>query len=109
MRTRATEDDPDKSTVVTALSLLGFGYEFLGRLKEALELYSLVLEIEPNNDAILVSRGILLYGVSPQSIADLERAIKLASPLIWPYAFLAHNALRTQRYRGVYEILRAGS
>lgn len=89
----------DRSTVVTALSLLGFGSEFLNRFQEAVDYYSLALELDPNNDAILVARGMLLYGASPLGIADLERAIQLGSPLIWPYAMLAHHALKTHRYK----------
>jgi tetratricopeptide (TPR) repeat protein len=89
----------DQSTVVTALSLLGFGYEFLNRFQEAVDCYSTVLDLEPNNDAILVARGMLLYGGSPQGIADLERAVQLGSPLIWPYAMLAFHALKTHRYK----------
>jgi tetratricopeptide (TPR) repeat protein len=89
----------DRSTVVSALSLLGFGYEFLNRSQEAVDCYSRALELEPNNDAILVARGMLLYGGSPQGIVDLERAIQLGSPLIWPYTMLAFHALKTHRYK----------
>lgn len=89
----------DRSTVELALSLLGFGYEFLSRFQEAVDRYSEALELEPDNDAILVARGMLLYGRSPQGIADLERAVHLGSPLIWPYVILAFHALRTHRYK----------
>jgi tetratricopeptide (TPR) repeat protein len=89
----------DGSTVVMALGLLGVGYEFLGRWQDAVDQYSTALHIDPENDGLLVARGILLYGAHDQAIADLERAVELSSPLIWPYAFLAHHALKTQRYR----------
>ncbi len=52
----------DRSTFIMTLALLGSGYEFLGKWQAALEFYSRVLQLEPNNDALLVARGILLYG-----------------------------------------------
>lgn len=87
------------TTVVTALGLLGFGYEFLARWQDAVDHYSMALQIDPDNDGLFVARGVLLYGAHDQAIADLESAVRLESPLIWPYAFLAHHALMTHRYR----------
>ncbi|MBX9791630.1 MAG: hypothetical protein K2Y37_22135 [Pirellulales bacterium] len=52
----------------------------------------------PHDDVLLVARGILLYGRTSGSIADLELAAKLSSTLIWPYLFLAHHYLTTQQY-----------
>lgn len=88
----------DRSAYVTALALLGFGYEFLGQSQAAVEFYSRGLQLEPDNDALLVARGILLYGTSPRAISDLETAIKQGSPLVWPYVFLAHHALLNGRH-----------
>ncbi len=98
---RVANDEPkkiDATTVVMALGLLGFGYEFLARWQDAIDHYSMALRIDPDNDGLLVARGILLYGVHYQAIVDLEAAVRLGSPLIWPYTFLAHHALMTHRY-----------
>jgi tetratricopeptide (TPR) repeat protein len=93
---RIKQDDPneiDRSTCITLLALLGFGNEFLGKTQVALDFYSQGLRVQPDNDALLVARGMLLYGASPRAITDLELAIQYGSPLIWPSVFLAHHYL----------------
>lgn len=89
--------DIDHPTYVTLLSLLGFCYEFQGRVQEAEKCYSQGLQVDPNNDGLLVSRGMLLYGTSPRAILDLERAIQCRTPLVWPSIMLAHHNLITGR------------
>ena len=81
-----------------AIALLGFGCEFLGNWQAAQDFYSRGLQLDPYNDALLVARGILLYGTGPQAIADLEMAVRTGSSLIWPYVFLAHYNLRTRHF-----------
>jgi tetratricopeptide (TPR) repeat protein len=88
----------DVTTIVMALGLLAFGYEFQGRLQDAVDHYTTALQLTPDNDGLLVARGMILYGSHNQAIKDLERAVQLDSPLIWPYAMLAHHALNTHRY-----------
>ncbi|MCY2988457.1 MAG: hypothetical protein NTY19_11410 [Planctomycetota bacterium] len=98
---RVQQKDPsevDRSTCVTIHALLGFGYEFVGKTQAALESYSQGLQLEPENDAILLARGILLYGTSPRGITDLELAVRTGSPLVWPYVFLAHHNLLNGRF-----------
>ena len=98
---RFEQQDPstvNHSIYVATLSLLGAGYEFRGATQTALEYYSRVLQVEPYNDAILVARGILLYGTGARAIADFEMAIRHGSLLIWPYVFLAHDSLVHGRF-----------
>jgi len=95
------QQDPSKidyKSYVMALALLGFSYEFLGKWQAAGEFYSRGLQLDPYNDALLVARGILLYGTSPRALSDLDMAIRTGSPLIWPYVFLAHHALLNGRF-----------
>jgi tetratricopeptide (TPR) repeat protein len=94
---RGDSNEIDRSTYVTLLSLLGFGYEFLGKTQAALHLYSEALRIEPN-DALYVARGMLLYGTSAQAITDFETAMEHGTPLVWPYVMLAHHHLITGRF-----------
>jgi len=89
----------DATTVVMALGLLAFGYEFQGRWQDAVDHYTTALQFDPDNDGLLVARGMILYGTHNQAIKDLERAVQLDSLLIWPYAMLAHHALNTHRYK----------
>jgi tetratricopeptide (TPR) repeat protein len=98
---RIESTDPseiDRSTYVTVLALLGFGNEFLGKTQFARDYYSRGLEVEPGNDALLVARGTILYGISARAITDLEMAIRHGSPLVWPYVFLAHYNLVNGRF-----------
>jgi tetratricopeptide (TPR) repeat protein len=92
------QDQFDRSDYVETLALLGFGYEFVGQSQAALEFYSRGLQFEPDNDGLLVARGVLLYGTSPRAITDLEMAIKTGSSLVWPYVFLAHHNLVNRRF-----------
>jgi tetratricopeptide (TPR) repeat protein len=98
---RMRQRDPakiDRSTYVALLSLLGFGYEYSGKSQAALEIYSEALQIEPDNDAIHIARGMLLYGTSVRAIADFETAIQNGTPLVWPYVMLAHHHLLSGRF-----------
>ena len=88
----------DRSSYVTALGLLGIGNQVLGKLDAALEFYSRGLLLDPYNDSLLVARGLLLYGRSPQAISDLEAAIGTGTVLVWPYVSLAHHNLRNGRF-----------
>ena len=89
----------DRSSYVMTITNLGFAHEFLGQDKLASENYSLGLQIDQTNDALLVARGVLLYGTSPRAITDLETAVRLRSPVIWPYFLLAHDHLLNKRFR----------
>ena len=96
------ERDPkkiDEMTIGTAHSLLAFGYEFQGRWQDAVHHYTTALQLDPDNDGLLVARGCILYGSDHRAINDLERAVQLNSPLIWPYAMLAHHSLNTHQYK----------
>ena len=66
------ESGVDRSSYAKAAALLGFSHEFLGETQAALDYYSRGLAAQPQNDGLLVARGILLYGSSPRAIHDLE-------------------------------------
>jgi tetratricopeptide (TPR) repeat protein len=87
------EGGVDRSSYAMAVGLLGFSHEFLGETQLAVDYYSRGLAVQPQNDGLLIARGILLYGLSPRAITDLELAVRQGSPMIWPYFFLAHHYL----------------
>ncbi len=87
------ESGIDRASYAMAAALLGFSHEFLGETQPALDFYSRGLAAQPDNDGLLVARGILLYGSSPRAIQDLESAARQGSPVIWPYFFLSHHYL----------------
>lgn len=98
-RVEADQDAPSRSsTLAMSLALLGFCHEFLGSTGYAVEYYNRALRDDPSNDVLLVARGILLYGTSPGAVSDFELAIRLRSPVLWPYFFLAHHYLVTNRF-----------
>jgi tetratricopeptide (TPR) repeat protein len=88
----------NRSIYVATLSLLGAGYELRREAQTAVVYYSRGLQLDPYNDALLVARGILLYGTSPRAVADLEVAIRTGTSLIWPYFLLAHHNLQNGRF-----------
>ena len=77
---------------------LGVCHELLENTTAAVDYISKAIQANPNNDALLVARGLALYGKSQQAIGDLERALSLGSSVVWPYFFLAHHYLATRRF-----------
>jgi tetratricopeptide (TPR) repeat protein len=90
-------DRPDRTGLV--LWLLASCHERLGETRHAYEYYSRAIQRDPTDHALLVARGQLVYGTNSRaSAADFEQAIQLRSPLVWPYIFLAHYYLGTNRF-----------
>lgn len=88
--------------------LLGFLHEFLGNAGAAVNCYTLGLQANPKNDGLLVARGILQYGTSPRAITDFEEAVRLGCSVVWPYLFLAHHNLTTNRFEQCRVMCEAG-
>ncbi len=99
VRIEADLNTPSRATTRTmTIWLLGFCHENLGNAGAAIQYHTLGLQLDPRNDTLLVSRGILQYGSSPRAITDLEAAVRLGSPVVWPYLFLAHHYVTTSRF-----------
>ncbi len=92
----------------SSVMLMGFCNEILGNIGAAVSNFSLGLRMNPRADALLIARGILLYGTSPHAISDFEQAVGLGSPLIWPYFFLAHHYLSTKQFEQCRVICESG-
>lgn len=88
----------DESRYIMTVGLLGFCNEVLGNAGAAADFYTRGLEVGPDEGSLLLARGVLLYGSSPRAVIDLERAVQLGSPVVWPYLFLAHHFLITNRF-----------
>jgi tetratricopeptide (TPR) repeat protein len=98
-RIQEDEETPGReSAYASTVMMLGFCHEFLGNAGAAVDYYTRGLQQEPNNETLLVRRGVLLYGSSPRAITDFDQAIQLGSPEIWPYLFLAHHDLVSKQY-----------
>lgn len=88
----------NRSTFSMTCALLGFSHEFLGENQAALGYYSRGLAVSPTDDALLVARGILLYGESPGAINDFKLAIQHAPSVVVPHYFLAHHSVVTGQF-----------
>ena len=86
------------STYSETTGLLALCHDRLGDAQTATKYYDAAIAANPSNDAILIGRGILRYGVSPIAVQDFEHAKQLRSPLVWPYFFLAHHYLLSTRF-----------
>ncbi len=82
-----------------AISILAECYDRLGDRRTAIRYLNDSPSIRPDDDAILVKRGILRYGVESGAVDDLQRAAELGSHHPWPYFYLAHHALVEGRYQ----------
>lgn len=99
VRIEADVNTPSRATTRTmTLWLLGFCHDNLGNAGAAIQYHTLGLQLDPRNDTLLVSRGILQYGSSSRAITDFEEAVRLGSPVVWPYLFLAHHYVTTGRF-----------
>lgn len=103
-----TEEEVEQLEIFATLSFLGLAHEHVGNKTKAIEYYSRGIEIDPNDTALLIARGLLRYGSSPHAISDFELAIKLGSQDVWPYFFLAHEYLVNARFDDCRSICERG-
>lgn len=88
-------------------SLTGGGYvvkgvchEHLEQPEEAKRAYTAALAVDPESDAALTARGLLSLDTDrTAALRDFERAVKKGTPLLWPYLYLAHDALQSGEFR----------
>ena len=90
--------NPEPATVNMIVLLLATCYRWIGEIPESYHFYSLAISLEPWNAAVLVARGIIVYGTNSSAISDFEQAIKLGSQIVWPYYFMAHFFLTQGRF-----------
>ncbi len=98
MEGREEIDGPAVAGAEIVLTLLATTYKNIGDTQKAYGYYSRAIQLDPMNDALLIARGILMYGADRNATFDFEQAIRLDSPLIWPYFYLAHHYLGNNRF-----------
>lgn len=91
-----------------AVCLLAELYRETGDKPKAYFYYSRAIQLDPSNDALLTSRGMLMYGASPGAIDDFEKAIQLGTQLVWPYFYLAHYYLTKDVFQKCREMCERG-
>jgi len=97
MKALERDKEQESESYIMAALLIGSAYEHKGDTRAAYDYYSRGLSVDPRNDTLLILRGMLMYGISPGAISDLELAVALGSKMIWPYFFLAHHYLVRNR------------
>jgi tetratricopeptide (TPR) repeat protein len=98
IRMHGHEDVGKVAVAGMAFSLLATCYKDLGDTQKASAYYSRAIQLDPTNYALLIARGILLYGADPNASDDFLQAIQLGSPVVWPYFYLAHHYLANNRF-----------
>ena len=87
------------TTGVMIYHIVALGFHLLGNFSEARHAYEEVLRIRPDDAALLVGLGLLLYGREDDNAAALfTRAAELQSPLVEPYLFLAHYHISRRHF-----------
>ena len=97
---RLSIEPPSDSGQAMTYQLAASGFEILGDLTAALRFYEEGLKISPDNEVLLIGKGLLLYGSQTETAVEAFRRVvsNEGSPLVWPYFFLAHHYLLRQNY-----------
>ncbi len=94
-----------KSLIAGGYVVAGFCHEYLGDDNLAAQAYTQAIQIDPDNDAAITARGLLLYGSDrARALLDFERAASARTVLVWPYFFLAIEALENGEYSRCLEM-----
>ena len=75
MKALERDKKQESESYLMAALLMGSAYEHKGDTRSAFEYYSRGLSADPKNDALLILRGMLMYGVNPEAIGWLSFSI----------------------------------
>lgn len=88
------------SLTVGGYVVKGLCHEHLEQPLEAKQAYTAALAVDPESDAALTARGLVSLDTDrAAALRDFERAVKKGTPLLWPYLYLAHDALQSGEFR----------
>ncbi len=97
------------SSSVAGYINLGMCYRLRGKSDLALGAYNAALEIEPENHAALVGRGLLRFPTdNATAIEDFQKAVRGNSPDVWPYYFYAFHLISIGQVDECLRACRAG-
>jgi tetratricopeptide (TPR) repeat protein len=87
------------------IAMLGFSHAQLGNVKTAVQLYSDGLARYPGDVSLLTLRGLARIDADlPKALGDCRKAVQAGSVSMWPYYFLAWDALRQRNYPEVWQL-----
>jgi tetratricopeptide (TPR) repeat protein len=92
-------EPPSESVRTMVYQFAASAFEILGDLPWALRCYEEGLRLAPENEALQIGIGLLLYGSQTErAVEAFSSAVRKATPLVWPYYFLAHYYVRRGQY-----------
>lgn len=88
----------------------GFSYDHLGKHDEALKAFDQAIADTPT-DAVYVARGFVHadHGDRDKALKDFRAALQQGTSLVWPYFYLAHDALTRQDWKLTESIASTGT
>ncbi len=87
--------EPANEARTVAYQAAASGFEVIGDLTAAVRCVDEGLKLTPNDDNLLVLKGILLYGSqTEQAVEAFAKLTQRGTTNVWPYAFLAHFHLQ---------------
>lgn len=98
----------------TAGQVLGFldlaaSLEKLGQFAEAIAAMTEALTVQPNNDRVLVARGLLRAREDPtEAVTDFQLAVEQGTLSVTPYLFLAQHFLVHRNFREALRLAERG-
>jgi tetratricopeptide (TPR) repeat protein len=97
---RLSLEPPSDAGHAMSYQLAASGFEILDDLPAALQCYEDGLKLSPDNEVLLIGKGLLLYGSQTErAVEAFQRVVSnQGSSLVWPYFFLAHYYLLHQNY-----------
>jgi len=99
--------EPSEEARALAYQAAASGFEIIDDLPAALRCFDEGLKLSPNNDVLLVGKGLLLYGSeTDKAVETFRRLTHRATAIVWPYVFLAHFNLLKRNYAGSLEMSR---
>jgi tetratricopeptide (TPR) repeat protein len=97
---RLSLEPPSDAGHAMSYQFAASGFEILDDLPAALQCYDEGLRLSPDNEMLLIGKGLLLYGSQTErAVEAFQRVVSnQGSPLVWPYFFLTHYYLLHQDY-----------
>jgi tetratricopeptide (TPR) repeat protein len=97
--------EPANEARTIAYQAAASGFEIIGELTAAVRCLDEGLTLSPNNDDLLVLKGLLLYGSqTDQAVEAFAKVTQQGTPNVWPYLFLAHYHLSNKNYGASLEM-----
>lgn len=101
-------EPPSDAGRAMTYQLAASGFEILDDLPSALQCYEDGLKHSPDDEVLLIGKGLLLYGAqTARAIEAFGRVLRNeGSSLVWPYFFLAHHAMLLKNHDEALKLIK---